>query len=73
METFQRQMLLLVGFMTLLATVFLFLFVYAPDPLSPPRMASFLPDPVNDAVNATVQGWEALFEDLGSAKEIGKS
>lgn len=65
----QRQLVLLVGFMTLLASVTLFLFVYAPDPANPPGTGPLLPETVQEGINATVQGWEALFDDISSAQE----
>lgn len=65
----QRQLFLLVSFMALLAVVVLFLFVYAPDPVDAPSIGVMLPEPVNNGLNATVQGWEALFQDFSPAQE----
>jgi hypothetical protein len=69
MNEHQRQLFLLVSFMTLLAAVMLFMFVYAPDPASAPSARVVLPEPINSGLNATVQGWNALFQDLGSAQQ----
>ncbi|MFB6190418.1 MAG: hypothetical protein ABEJ91_02490 [Candidatus Nanohaloarchaea archaeon] len=69
MDEHQRQLFLLVSFMTLLAAVTLFLFVYAPDPANVPSARIVLPESVNRGLNATVQGWNALFQDLSAAQQ----
>ncbi len=66
METYQRQLVLLIGFMSLLAAVVLFLFVYAPEPLDVPSVSVALPEPVYEGLNASLEGWRSLMSDVGT-------
>jgi len=71
MNTRQRQLILLIGFMTLLAVVILFTAVYAPENIKPSLDIS-LPEPLEKGINASVNGWDALISDLNSVGEAGK-
>lgn len=63
-------MVLLIGFMSLLTAVTLFLFVYASNPVEPPSLITGLPEPVNSALNSTINGWKALISDLGTVNNV---
>lgn len=75
MKKAHRQALLLVGFMALLGSVVLFLFVYAPEPVEvgTPSASLNLPEPVNSWVNQSVQGYRAIFSDVGTTAELADS
>lgn len=64
MNKTQRQIVLLMGFMTLLTIAFLYFFVYAEPPLELPGLGLFLPEPVESIVDIVFEGWAELIEDM---------
>lgn len=67
-----RQFFLLLWIMFMLSVVFLALFVYAPDPLSP-QLKLDVSVPGSSAFNQSVQGWSSLVEDIQTAQGIAGS
>ncbi len=64
MNKTQRQVVLLMGFMTLLTIAFLYLFVYAEPPMELPSLGFFLPEPIESIVDMVAEGWSELIDDL---------
>ncbi len=64
MDKTQRQLVVLLGFMTLLTVAVLYLFVYADPPLRLPGMGSLLPEPFQGILDAVFKGWSELIEDM---------
>lgn len=66
-------MVLLVGFMTLLVTATLFVFVYAPNPAEPPGFKIPLPEPLQDSVNRSIYGWNQMLSTFDNAGNFSAS
>lgn len=72
MNSKQRQIILFIGFMCLLAIAFLFMFVYNSPPVD--ITDDTADEPVNQTnksgvVHQAVQGWKAIIDDFGSGME----
>lgn len=72
MDSRQRQIILFLGFMSLLAIAFLFMFVYNSPPVD--TTGETVEEPVNQTnksgvVHDAVQGWKGLIDDFGSGMD----
>ena len=72
MDSKQRQMVLFIGFMGLLAVAFLFMFVYNSPPVD--TTDDSVEEPVNQTnksgvVHDAVQGWKGIIDDFGTGMD----
>ncbi len=68
MDKYMREDVVLASFMGFLVAVILFLSVYAPEPIRPPRLG--IVDAVVNASQPALEGWSALFSDISSLKNV---